>query len=82
MTTPGADSCRMRGEITGIAEREGRLLLRIAINGGTIEIAAPPGEHFHAGETVLLDGEMHIASAAHEREPAHHPPDGDVDFLS
>ena len=80
--TPKTETCQIRGSIVEAIEIEGRSILRVALTGGSIDFVADPGETFHLGDTLILDGEFHPRCVRHALDEEIHPNLLDADFLS
>lgn len=51
----------LRGEVVQISERQGRRLIRVAVESGTIlDVAVDPPPDVHLGDHVLIDASLNI----------------------
>jgi len=80
--TPKIETCQIKGSIVEAMEIEGRSILRVALTGGSIDFVADPGDTFHLGDIVLLDGEFRPRCVQHALDGEIHPNLLDADFLS
>jgi len=80
--TPKLETCQIKGSVVEAMQIEGRSILRVALTGGSIDFVADPGDTFHLGDTVLLEGEFHARCVRHALDEESHPNLLDADFLS
>jgi len=80
--TPKTETCQIKGSIVQAMEIEGRSILRVALTGGSIDFVAHPGDTFHLGDVVLMEGEFRPRFVQHALEGESHPDLLDADFLA
>jgi hypothetical protein len=80
--TPKACNSQIRGSVIQTFETGGRIVIRLAITGGSLDFLSEPPGTFHLGDTLLLEGEFHPCSVKPALEPESHHQVPDADFLS
>ncbi len=80
--TPKVNSCQIRGSVIETFEMGGQIVIRLSITGGSIDFLSEPGNTFHLGDTLSLDGDFRPCSAKPALDTENHHPVQDADFLS